>query len=46
MKMASTSSNEMAKKTWELENNIETIPQCDEIYRYDASKMQQIIAAK
>lgn len=44
--MASSSSTEMAKKTWELENNIETIPQCDEIYRYDAAKMQQILAAR
>ena len=36
----------MALKSWELENNIETIPACDEIFRYDAQQQQQILAAK
>jgi COP9 signalosome complex subunit 5 len=42
--MAGTSSDsENARKTWELENNIETIPACDEIFRYDAKQQQQIL---
>lgn len=33
---------EMAKKTWELENNVETIPSSDEIYKYDAAVQSQV----
>lgn len=41
--MAGRSSDvEMAQKTWELENNIETLPACDEIFKYDAQQQQQI----
>lgn len=42
--MASTS--EMALKTWELENNIKTLPSCDEIFRYDADQQKQVLDAK
>lgn len=35
-----------AQKTWELENNIQTLPSCDEIFRYDAEQQRQIIDAK
>ncbi|KAG4075857.1 hypothetical protein HA402_003683 [Bradysia odoriphaga] len=45
--MAGKSSDvEMALKSWELENNIETIPSCDEIFRYDAQAHQTILAAR
>lgn len=37
---------DVALKSWELENNIETIPACDEIFRYDAQQQQQILAAR
>lgn len=37
---------EMALKSWELENNMETIPPSDDIFRYDAQQQQQILAAK
>lgn len=33
---------DIAKKTWELENEVETIPASDEIFRYDALQQQQI----
>lgn len=46
--MASTSSDQstIAKKTWEMSNNIETISTVDEIYRYDRKEQQDILAAK
>ncbi|KAK3918426.1 COP9 signalosome complex subunit 5 [Frankliniella fusca] len=50
--MASTSNDEkpsqsqIAFKTWELSNNIETISATDEIYRYDRKQQQDILAAK
>jgi len=45
--MAGKSSDvEMALKSWELENNVETIPSCDEIFRYDAQEHQTILAAR
>lgn len=50
--MASGSSEEnptqsqIAQKTWELSNNIETISSTDEIYRYDRKQQQDILAAK
>jgi len=37
---------DMARKSWELENAIETVPACDDIFRYDASKQQQMLAAR
>lgn len=45
--MAGTSKeSEMARKTWELENDIETISASDEIFRYDAQQQQHILTAK
>lgn len=37
---------EMALKSWELENDMDTIPPSDDIFRYDAQQQQQILAAK
>ena len=37
---------EFAKKTWELENNIDTIPQSDEIFKYDAAGQSQVLICK
>lgn len=52
-RMASTSStdenpsqSQIAQKTWEMANNIETISSTDEIYRYDRKQQQDILAAK
>lgn len=45
--MAASSSNmEIAQKTWEIENDIETIPSSDEIFRYDAQEQQSLLAAR
>lgn len=45
--MASGSGDsEMALKTWEIENDIETVPACDEIFRYDAPEQQQFLSAR
>lgn len=45
--MASTSAaSDMALKTWELENDIETVPPCDEIFRYDGAEQQQFLSAR
>ncbi|CAB4005182.1 COP9 signalosome complex subunit 5 [Paramuricea clavata] len=41
--MASTS---MAQKTWELENNIESVPSVDSIFRYNGQQQQEILSAK
>ncbi|GBP93319.1 COP9 signalosome complex subunit 5 [Eumeta japonica] len=35
-----------ARKSWELENNVKTLPSCDEIFRYDAEQQRQILDAK
>lgn len=37
---------ETARKTWELENNIVTLPSCDEIFSYNAEQQRQILDAK
>lgn len=37
---------EMAKKTWELENNIETLPASDEIFKYDGAMQSKIINSR
>lgn len=34
---------EVAKKTWELENNVESIPASDDIFKYDAAGQSQVI---
>ncbi|KAG5324037.1 CSN5 protein, partial [Pseudoatta argentina] len=48
MQMAGPSSdqNNIAQKTWELSNCIETISTMDEIYRYDRKEQQDILTAK
>lgn len=43
---ASSSDMEIARKTWEIENDIETIPSSDEIFRYDAQEQQALLAAR
>lgn len=35
-----------ARKTWELENSVQALPSCDEIFRYDAEQQRQILDAK
>ncbi|KFB47242.1 hypothetical protein ZHAS_00015265 [Anopheles sinensis] len=35
-----------ARKTWEMENNIVTLPASDEIFRYDAEQQQRILTAR
>lgn len=37
---------EIAKKTWELENNIETLPASDEIFKYDAAIQSKILNSR
>jgi COP9 signalosome complex subunit 5 len=47
--MASTSRDSqeiIAKKTWELENNIRTVNTVDAIFKYDQKQQQDILAAK
>lgn len=45
--MAGSSSDaEIARKTWEMENDIETIPASDEIFRYDAQEQQQFLSTR
>ncbi|XP_002129245.2 COP9 signalosome complex subunit 5-like [Ciona intestinalis] len=36
----------MAMKTWEMQNNIETVSAVDEIYKYDYQGQQDMLAAK
>jgi COP9 signalosome complex subunit 5 len=38
--------SEMAKKTFELQNNVELIHSADEIYKYNRQQQQEIIARK
>lgn len=42
----SDSQSNIAQKTWEMANNVETISTVDEIYRYDRKEQQDILAAK
>lgn len=45
--MAGTSADaEIARKTWEMENDIETIPASDEIFKYDMKEQQSFQAAR
>ena len=37
---------DMAQKTWEMSNDVETISTVDEIYRYDKKQQQDILTAK
>lgn len=41
-----SSAMEIARKTWEIENDIETIPPSDEIFRYDGQEQQSLLAAR
>lgn len=41
-----SSAMEIARKTWEIENDIETIPASDEIFRFDAQEQQSMLAAR
>ncbi|XP_022207829.1 COP9 signalosome complex subunit 5 [Nilaparvata lugens] len=43
---SSESQTSIARKTWELSNNMETISSVDEIYRYDRKQQQDILTAK
>ena len=38
--------SEMAKKTFELQNNVELVHSADEIYKYNRQQQQEIIARK
>jgi len=42
----SSDQNNIAQKTWEMSNCIETISTMDEIYRYDKKEQQDILTAK
>lgn len=49
--MASTSSQTdtravTARKTWEFQNNVESVSSIDELYKYDAKQQQQILSSK
>lgn len=37
---------ENARRTWEMENEIETLPSSDDIFRYDSQEQQQFLAAR
>ncbi|XP_028399718.1 COP9 signalosome complex subunit 5-like [Dendronephthya gigantea] len=39
-------SSSMAQKTWEMENNIESVPSVDSIFRYNSKQQQEILSAK
>ncbi|VEN47670.1 unnamed protein product [Callosobruchus maculatus] len=42
----SESQAQIARKTWEMANNVEVVSSVDEIYRYDKKQQQDILAAK
>lgn len=39
-------SSEIARQTWEIENDVNTIPASDEIFRYDEDEQKQFLAAR
>ena len=39
-------SSAMAQKTWEMENNVESIGSIDTLYRYNSQQQQEILSAK
>jgi len=43
---AGDSQTTIARKTWELQNNIENIGTVDEIYRYDDKQQKDILTTK
>ena len=46
VEMVEEPSTNMPLKTWELQNNIETITSLDEIFKYDLRAQQDMLAAK
>lgn len=44
--MAGNADAENARRSWEIENEIETLPPSDEIFRYDSQEQQQFLAAR
>ncbi|XP_059175731.1 COP9 signalosome complex subunit 5-like [Physella acuta] len=38
--------SKVAKKSWELSNNVESVSSVDDIYRYDSKQQQDILTAK
>jgi len=44
--MAGLSQSEIARKTWELTNDVQPISSLDEIYQYDRKQQQNILDAK
>lgn len=43
---SSDSQAQIAQRTWELVNRVETVNSVDEIYRYDKKQQQDILTAK
>lgn len=43
---ASDSQRDIARKTWELSNNMESVNSVDEVYRYDEKQQKDIQSAK
>lgn len=43
---ASDSQREIARKTWELSNNMESVNSVDDVYRYDEKQQKDIQSAK
>ena len=38
--------SQVAQKTWEMSNNVETISSIDDIYRYDKKQQQDMLTTK
>lgn len=38
--------SQIAQKTWELANNIDSVQSVDEIYKYNKKQQQDILTAK
>ena len=36
----------IAQKTWEMENNMESVASVDSIFRYNSQQQQEILSAK
>ena len=43
---AGDSQTTIARKTWEMLNNVESVGSVDEIYRYDKKQQQDILTTK
>jgi len=43
---ASDSQRDIARKTWELSNNMESVNSVDDVYRYDEKQQKDIQSAK